>query len=328
MSGSPYFSSIDDIEREDLDGDKVAVGFRPSGSLHLGNLVTIAYASVLADELDLELDLMVCDTDWSAHIHEHHLPDENRCMKLFFERECDCGGHENVAEHRLDEISEFLNVLKERTVDFEPGFLSDFESQEYTEALRNVLVSMDGFDEIFGGGFRRRYRSPVAAVCDDCCFSSAKGSSYSLESDLMVSACRNHRCEAGFMESGLSEPCKGVYYLVDPVRDPGRGVAVHVFGGDYRDAGKGQKTPKIEKVEKITRLACGETPEYFLAPMLVDEEGNPLSKSHGTGVTVEDIDDLASFTDEMVSKVRELVHESESVLTQRSLENLDGLCDK
>ena len=316
-------SKVQELKEKDLSGDKVAVGFRPSGSLHVGNLLTITFAAVLAEELDKELDLMVCDTDWSAHIHEHHLPDENRVMKLFFRRECGCSRHDNIAEHRLDEISEFLDVLREETVDFEPGFLSELEDEDYTEALRNVLNSMEEFDEVFGGRFRDRYRSPVAAVCSECGFSDAKGSAYSSETDMMVSGCHNPDCDTGFMETPLSESEKGVYYLVDPVRDPGRDVAVHVFGGDYRDAGKGQKTSKVEKVEKITELACGETPEYFLTPMIGDEEGNPLSKSHDTGITVDEIDDLEEFSGNLIEKVRKLIEEENEYVVQSNLINSD-----
>jgi len=307
------------LESKKIEGGKVAVGFRPSGSLHLGNLVTISYAAVLADELDLELDLMVCDTDWSAHIHSDHLEDENRSMKLFFNRECPCGDHSNVAEHRVDEISEFLSVLRGETVDFEVNYLSEYSSEEYDEALRNVLNNMDDFDEIFGGGFRRRYRSPVAAVCDECGFSDAKGSAYSSETDELVSACRNPECMNGFMTTKVSNPEKGVYYLADPVRDPARDVAVHVFGGDYRDAEKEQKTPKIEKVEKITELACGESPEYFLAPIIVTEEGLPLSKSNGTGRSVEDIEDVEKYSKELIGNVRKLTEEEREFVSEDEL---------
>ena len=211
-------------------------------------------------------------------------------MKLFFRRDCPCGEHDDIAEHRVDEIESFLDVLRERTVDFEVNYLSEYDSKEYTEALKNVLSSMDGFDGIFGNRFRDRYRSPVAAVCSECGFSDAKGSAYSNDKQVLVSGCHNPDCSTGFMETKLSDPEKGVYYLLDPVRDPGRDVAVHVFGGDYRDAGKGQKTSKLEKVRKITELACGETPEYFVAPMIGTEDGKPLSKSLETGVTVDEMD--------------------------------------
>lgn len=311
--------NLSELKKSKLEADSVAVGFRPSGSLHLGNLVTITYAAVLADELGLELDLMVCDTDWSAHIHGDHLPEENRCMKLFFQRDCSCEEHENIAEHRVDEISEFLNILKDETVDFEVNYLSTYSSEGYDKALRTVLNKMDEFDDIFGGGFRRRYRSPVAAICEECGFSDAKGSAYSSESDELVSSCRNPDCSSGFMTTPLSECRKGVYYLVDPVRDPVRDVAVHVFGGDYRDAEKEQKTPKIEKVEKITELAHGETPEYFLAPIIVTEEGIPLSKSKGTGISVDEIDNLESFSEKLVGNVRELIEEEREFVTEKEL---------
>jgi lysyl-tRNA synthetase class I len=319
MEDSKTHSSLEELENKELEGDKVAVGFRPSGSLHIGNLVTITYAAVLADELGLELDFMCCDTDWSAHIHEHHLPDENRVMKLFFMRECPCNNHANIAEHRMDEISEFLEVLNEETVEVEPGYLSEVRDEKYDQALRNILGNMDEFNRIFGGRFRERYRSPVAAVCPECGFSDAKGSAFSRETDLLVSACHNTKCSTGFMETEISEPRKGVYYLVDPVRDPGRDVAVHVFGGDYRDAGKGEKTPKVEKVRKITELVCEETPQYFLAPIIVEEDGKPLSKSDDTGVTVEEIDNLEEFTGNLIEKVRELIKEENEFVSQKEI---------
>ena len=312
-------SGLEELEEKEFEGDCVAVGFRPSGSLHLGNLVTISYAAVLADELGLDLDLMVCDTDWSAHIHGDHLPDENRSMKLFFNRDCHCGEHRDIAEHRVDEISEFLDVLRDETVDFKVNYLSEYSSEGYDEALRTVLNNMDEFDEIFGGGFRRRYRSPVAAVCSECGFSDAKGSAYSGESDELVSACRNPDCSSGFMRTELPESRKGVYYLVDPVRDPVRDVAVHVFGGDYRDAEKEQKTPKIEKVEKITELAHGETPEYFLAPIIVTEEGLPLSKSNGTGVSVDEINNLKEFSRKLIENVKELTGDEREFVSEEEL---------
>ena len=331
-------SKIQDLKEKDLKGSRVAVGFRPSGSLHSGNLLTIGYAAVLADELDLELDLMVCDTDWSAHIHENHLPDENRVMKLFFRRDCPCetedsqkrsfsektssevfDNHDSVAEDRVDEISEFLDVLREETVDFDVKYLSEYESERYTEALENILNSMDEFDEVFGGRFRDRYRSPVAAVCSECGFSDAKGSAYSKDTGMLVSACHNPDCSTGFMETELSDSKKGVYYLLDPVRDLSRDVAVHVFGGDYRDAGKGQKTPKVEKVRKITELACGETPEYFVTPMIGDEEGKPLSKSLDTGKTVSEMDNLSELSRSLVEEVREMVYEEKEYVVESEL---------
>jgi len=332
-------SDFSDLESSDLNGKSVAVGFRPSGELHVGNLLTLAYSAVVAEKLGLELDLMCCDTDWSAHIHEDNKRENNRVMKLFFERDCECskkdsqeesfskktsdevfGEHSSIAEHRVDEIRPFLRGLeKELDIDIDPEYLSNLEDdEEYLDALRKVLNKMEAFDDIFGGGFRRRYRSPVVTVCDSCGFSHAKGSAYSKESDELVSGCRNKDCGAGFMSGNLNGKI-GVYYLVDPVRDPSRDVAVHVFGGDYRDAKKEQKTSKVEKVAKITDLANDETPHYFLAPMISNEDGKPLSKSKNTGKTVSEIDDLEEYGKELARKASKWIREERKYLPESEL---------
>jgi len=312
-------SSFQELEKTDLSGKRLAVGFRPSGELHIGNLLTLAYSSVLASRLGLELDLMCCDTDWSAHIHENHRPENSDVMKLFFMRDCPCSNHSNIAEHRVDEIRPFLKGLENYTGQkIEPKFLSQEGSEGYHEALKQVLENMDEFDEIFGGGFRRRYRSPVVNVCDNCGFSHSKGAPYSRETGELVASCRNKACVSGFSRGQLDEKI-GVYYLVDPVRDPSRDVAVHVFGGDYRDAAKEQKTSKIEKVAKITELANGETPHYFLTPMIADKDGKPLSKSKNTGVTVSEIDDLEAYGERLAEKVDELLNEEKKYISQEDL---------
>jgi hypothetical protein len=124
------------------------------------------------------------------------------------------------------------------------------------------------------------------------------------------------------MSGFAQEPLRGeigVYYLVDPVRDTSRDVAVHVFGGDYRTAEKEQVTPKVEKVAKITELATGETPAYFLAPMIADEDGKPLSKSEGTGRTISDIDDLKRYGRRIAADITEWMNEEKRHLEQSEL---------
>lgn len=308
------------VREAESGGGRVAVGFRPSGDLHVGNLLSITYAAVLADELGKTVDLMCCDTDWSAHIHGHTRPDNNRVMSLFFERDCPCGDHENVAHHHMDTLQPFLDGLRDRvSADITGSFLTDIAGDEhYLDALRAILSDMDAFDDIFGGGFRRRYRSPVAANCDACGHAHAKGAAYSARSDELVFACRNEDCGNGFAARPLSGRI-GVYYLVDPVRDPGRDVAVHVFGGDYRDAQKEQKTSKAEKVAKITELATGETPTYFLAPLIADAQGKPLSKSKGNGMHAADIDDLESYGRALTGQVFDWIDAERRHVPQQAL---------
>ncbi len=313
-------SEFTELENRELDGSRVSVGFRPSGELHVGNLLSIAYAAVIADKLGLELDLFCCDTDWSAPVHEQNRPENNDVMKLFYNRDCSCDPHKNLPEHRIDAIQPFLDGLRNSMEDdLDVRRLTDLTGEkEYVEALRKVMQNITDFDEIFGGGFRRRYRSPVTTFCSECGFSHAKGCDYSSDTDELVASCRNEECGSGFMHGGLDEEI-GVYYLVDPVRDPSRDAAVHVFGGDYRDAKKEQKTPKVTKVAKITELATGENPAYFLGPMISDKYGKPLSKSKGTGVTVSDIDKLEKFGEELYEKVSNWLNEEKKYLPQKKI---------
>ena len=313
-------SDFSDLEDKDFEGSKVAVGFRPSGELHLGNLLSIVYAVVIAEELGLELDLFCCDTDWSALVHEQNRPDNNDIMKLFYNRECECGQHMDLPAHRIDEIQAFLDGLKHKTGrDFQVKRLTDLRGDpDYVKALEKVLENIEEFDSFFGGGFRRRYRSPVVTYCDSCGFSHAKGCDYSRETGELVASCRNSDCREGFMQGRLDEKI-GVYYLVDPVRDPSRDVAVHVFGGDYRDARKGQKTSKIEKVAKITELGTGETPSYFLGPMISDKNGKPLSKSKDTGKTISEMDEPELLAEKLLEKVSEWIRDEKKYVSQNDL---------
>lgn len=314
-------SDFSELQEKNFEGERVAAGFRPSGELHVGNLLTIGYTAVIADKLNLELDLMCCDTDWSAHIHEHHKPENSDVMKLFFQRDCPCGKHGNIAEHRVNEIQPFLEgLVEELGIRIDLSYLTDLEGdEEYMEALRNILTNMEEFNEVFGGGFRRRYDSPVVNVCPSCGFSYSKGAAYSKDTDELVVNCRNPECEEGFAAGNLSGKT-GVYYLVDPIRDLSRDVVVHVFGGDYRSAKKEMKTSKIQKVKKITELANGETPEYFLAPMIADSEGKPLSKSKGTGRTISEIDNLEKHGRETARKVKKWINKEKKFIPESDLD--------
>ncbi len=301
-------------------GERVAVGFRPSGDLHVGNLLSVASAAVVADALGLRVDLQCCDTDWSAHIHEQTVPGNNRVMTPFFNRDCPCGGHRDVAAHHLDRLQPFLDGVRDAvSAPVSQGRLTKLAGDgAYVDALRTVLERMDAFDAVFGGGFRRRYRSPVVAPCSGCGHAHAKGGAYSPATDEVVAACRHDGCGSGFARAGLDGRI-GVYYLVDPVRDPGRDVAVHVFGGDYRTAEKEQTTPKVAKVARITRLATGETPAYLLAPLIADGDGAPLSKSAGRGMTLAEIDDPAAYGRRLTRRARDWLDDGQGFVPQQEL---------
>jgi len=306
------------------DEGAIEVGFRPSGELHVGNLVSIGAAAVLADRYDRRLQVTCCDTDWGAHTHEHVRDDNKQVMKQFFAREDLDGCHRSLAEHRFDLARPYIEaIVDDAGVEAELSMMSDLQKDSaFRDAARRLLERMDEFDAVWEGGFRRRWVSPFTPVCA-CGFSPAKGASYAPESDSLVWPCWAQDCDRGFHEMSLSgNGMMGIYYLVDPIRDTSsRETAVHVFGGDYAGARKGQKTSKIHKVEEITRIANGEVPHYFMSPLIVSDNGKPLSKSKGTGIFLSDLPEPETFVDGFLETVADVARESGEVANNAIMES-------
>ncbi|MDY6771393.1 MAG: hypothetical protein SV186_05590 [Candidatus Nanohaloarchaea archaeon] len=315
-------TELSELEKT-VDGDgAVEVGFRPSGELHIGNLVSIASAALIAARNDMKLQVTCCDTDWAAHTHELVREDNKQIMKHYFEREDPDGCHEDLAKHRFELARPYIEaIIEEAAVDAEIEFMSELQKDPaFRESLKRLHERMPEFDAVWDGGFRRRWKSPVAPVCD-CGFSPAKGAAYAPDSESMVFPCWAEDCDRGYHEADLDgDNMLGIYYLVDPIRDTSsRDTEVHVFGGDYRKAEKGQKTSKIYKVSEITMIANRETPDYFLAPLIVSTEGKPLSKSKGTGVFLSELDEPEAFVSPFMEEVAAVLRHGENAVVVSDL---------
>lgn len=300
----------------------VEVGFRPSGELHLGNLVSIVAAGLIAEDQDRSLQVTCCDTDWDAHTHQLEKEGNNQVMQHYFARDDPHGCHTSLAQHRSAVAKPYVDILQnELDVAMEYSFMSDLQQEAgFRDALDRLFTRMDEFDSVWDGGFRRRWISPVSPVCD-CGFSPAKGTSYAAASRTMAFPCWNEDCEHGFHEAALDEEnMLGIYYLVDPIRDTAnRDTAIHVFGGDYRKAEKGQKTTKLHKVRRITEIANEDTPTYWTAPLIVDEHGKPLSKSKGTGKRLSDVGEPDAVVRSVIDKVADAINEGKDAVVESSL---------
>lgn len=313
------FTQLPELEQQlgEKDGEAVEVGFRPSGELHVGNLLSITSAAIIAARNDLKLQVTCCDTDWAAHTHELVREDNKQVMQHYFERDDPDGCHDNLAEHRFALAEDYIQeIIDETGAEAEVRFMSELQKDEkFRRSLQRLLERTGDFDAIWDGGFRRRWKSPVAPVCD-CGFSPAKGASYAEQSRSMVFPCWNEDCSKGFHETPLGEDNElGIYYLVDPIRDTSsRDTKVHVFGGDYKKAKKGQKTSQIHKVEKIIWLANNATPHYFLTPLVVSKKGKPLSKSKDAGIFISDLDEPAGFVPGFVEEVEQAIVEGQNAI--------------
>lgn len=300
----------------------VEVGFRPSGELHLGNLVSIATAGLLAAKHGRRLQVTCCDTDWDAHTHQLVAEENGRVMKHYFERPDPDGCHGSLAEHRSAQARPYIEAIADQLgIEMEYAFMSDLQQEQgFRDAVHRLLTRIEEFDTVWDGGFRRRWISPVSPVCD-CGFGPAKGASYAPEERTLAHPCWHDGCDHGFHEADLdADNMLGIYYLVDPIRDTAsRETSIHVFGGDYRKAEKGQKTTKLHKVEQITAIANGETPTYRTAPLIVDEDGKPLSKSKGTGRRLSDIGGPEELVSSVLSSVRTAVEDDKEAIVESAL---------
>jgi len=315
--GVMQFTQRDRLEEQltEREGDAIEVGFRPSGELHVGNLTSIATAFLLGERFDLRVQVTCCDTDWDANTHEQTVPDNNRVFRHFFEREERDGL--NMAEWRYRQAEPYIEAMREYTATtLDVSYMSDIQRETgFRESLHRLMGRMEEFNRVWGGQFRERWKSPVAPPCD-CGCAPAKGAAYAEDSRTFAFPCWHVDCPNGFHEVPLDADNElGIYYLVDPIRDTTcRDTKIHVFGGDYRDARKGQKTSKIHKVEKVTEIANGETPLYMIAPLLVSGEGLPLSKSKGTGIFLSELPAPDEFVPSFMERVDRALAEGEETL--------------
>jgi len=304
-----------------IDGP-IEVGFRPSGELHLGNLVSIATAGLLADKYDQRLQVTCCDTDWDAHTHQLVEEENGRTMQHYFERPDPEGCHGSLAEHRSAQARPYIEAIADQLgIHMEYSFMSDLQQDPaFRDAVHRLLTRIEAFDAVWDGGFRRRWISPVSPVCD-CGFGPAKGASYAAQQRTLAHPCWHEDCPRGFHEASLdAENMLGIYYLVDPIRDTSsRETAVHVFGGDYRKAEKGQKTTKLHKVNRITEIANGTTPTYVTAPLVVDDDGKPLSKSKGTGKRLSDVGEPGEAVSSVLESIETALAEDQDAIVESAL---------
>jgi lysyl-tRNA synthetase class I len=282
----------EDIAKENEGYTDVAVGLRPSGIIHLGNMATISLAGLLAREIGphiSKVNTTICDLDlpdmkdWNVSEKGHvryfrDLPDKHRC-------------HENMLQHALEGIKDFTERLStELEVKFNINLLSDIQRTEsFRNALRKVLDSPKLMQFLLP-------RAPSDAVlvyplCPNCGTGSNVPTIYK-GGGLLQTVCSNVDCPTKEYSMNIDDCSKdlAVHYFIDPMRD--RAIspksAVHIFGGDYRESHAGGES-KIEKILKVMEIATGETSEILIGPVFYARDGGKMSKSKENGLTMENL---------------------------------------
>ncbi len=279
----------------------VAVGIRPSGSLHIGNLLTCALSSMLASPLCTKkghVTVTLCDIDmpgprlWNSA--EHGFVKYFDSLPVGYES----GESAYQKTHAqttfvFEELSSLLNVK------YTIKRLSDTQKHPaYRKALKALCDNHSDQNKsnksIFSEMFPKFNSNtvPLYPLCPTCTTSSLKASSY--ENGKLYTSCKNPQCSKGDFSTDIMDPSRviAVNYLIDPIRDITADVIdVHVFGGDYeqthRNTSNQTKIELVRKAQQYVGNRIGASPPYLVQGPLIAGVGNAkISKS----------DDLDKYT--------------------------------
>ena len=287
----------------------IAVGLRPSGIIHLGNMATMGLAGYLTSEIGphlSQLNLTICDLDmpdakdWSVL--------DNGYMKYFAELPDKDGCHDSLLSHAREGIDSFVGGLeKELGIKTNTLLLSEIQRKDgFRKGLKNVL------DAHLTRQLNERVPSNKALVyplCPICHTSNPIPSDY--KDGELVTECSNPDCDQGKYSVNVLDLDfdLAVHYFIDPLRD--KLVApysdIHVFGGDYLSGAGGNKT-KLDKILKVMEVAGeGNVPDILVGPTFYGADGSKMSKSKDNGLTTDKLSN--HFGEEyLVPRILEMIH--------------------
>jgi len=274
----------------------ISLGVRPSGTIHLGNLMTLALAQGLGREIgphQSKINLTICDLDLPEGLdwktikkgyakHYRDLPDPNHC-------------HRTLSDHSTEDIKDFYDLLTTETrVPFEIKKLSDIQrNAKFREGLKKVLDSPELIKLLVphlpDGAV------PVYPLCPQCKGSytgSVKGRQNIYVNGMIYTTCNNDECSVHDFQVDVLDTHKdlSVHMLIDPLRDAlvFPYADVHVFGGDYNEPHGANKLSKIEKILKVMEVASGgeRIPVILIGPTIYARDGKKMSKSQANGLDV------------------------------------------
>ena len=272
----------------------IALGLRPSGVIHLGNMITIALAMGLGREIGphiSKLNVAVCDYD---------LPDENdwdikaRGFARFYkDLKDETGVSDSTYSKSRRNIEDFLDKLSRQTsVDFNLRDLSDIQREpSFREGLKRMLDSPESMKLILPNlkdGSVVVY--PICPKCKTTYTATIRGKKVIYKDGRIFTHCSNPDCDVEDYDISVldSDSEFSVHMFIDPLRDSvvNPYADIHVFGGDYSQEHGENKLPKIDKICDLTKIASGgRYPDYLVGPTIYARDGEKMSKTKANGLT-------------------------------------------
>ena len=272
----------------------ISFGLRPSGTIHLGNMMTMALAAGLARDIGphrTNLNVTICDLDlpdgcdWDTRKygfvkHYRNIPGSE-------------DGEYSMAEHATNDIKGFLGSL-EKVVHarYEFRTLTDIQRDErFREGVKRILDNPDAMKFILPKLPKNSVLVyPLCERCDTSYSGNRKGKKITYENGVIHSFCTNPDCSVDEYDMDVTDTSQdlAVHLFIDPLRDAVMEpfADVHVFGGDYAVEHGANKVPKFEKIARLIDMAASgaKVPDLFIGPTIYAKDGNKMSKSLVNGL--------------------------------------------
>jgi len=271
----------------------VAVGLRPSGRIHLGNMATMGLAARLCHDVGPHIAtarITVCDydlpdrSDWDIR--------KNGFIRYFDSIPAPGNDSTSLLDHATEGIDDFLEGLsKHYGIKFTSQKLSDLQRLEsYRQGLRNIFDTQGAMQNLYP-------KVPEGCVlaypiCGDCNTAGAHPNT-PYRSGTLITSCTNPECSVEEFDMDIMDCSKdvAVHFFIDPLRDKcvEPRADVHVFGGDY---GLGHNNTEIAKITKIIDLMTTaapdiSNPEILIGPIFYARDGTKMSKSKNNGLNLQ-----------------------------------------
>ncbi len=284
----------------------ISFGLRPSGTVHLGNLFTLALAGEMANRIGphvSKLVLTVLDTE-APFVGDWNFIDKKYVRHY---KDLPCEGYNSFSQRSSEEMFQAMESLNEEMkVPYQLRFLSDVQRDpSFRKGLKNVLDSEESKDLVYTNGNGRVEVFPLCRNCGTSYMNSIKGKTNKYHEGIISTICSNPECDVDEYSVNVLDtsgdisvhPIMGALRdLVDPVTE------VHVYGGDYASPHGESREPKIAKIKRVMEVAAPTQPlDFFVGPTIFAKGREKMSKSSHNGVTHNQLRKL--FGDDYMKKV-------------------------
>ncbi len=285
------FRSVADKYASSGDDVNIAIGVRPSGRIHLGNMSTLALSGYLGKNIGPHLSVVnvtICDLEL-PDFHDRNINDN--FIRYYAELPDPRGEYNNLLEASHFHLGEFFGAMKDYFgVPVRTHLLSNIQrNQNFRKGLKRLLDEPNSMSIINPSAGKKSFVFPI---CPDCKTSSNKTSLYNNKTETFKATCKNPECSREAYDMNIFDLSRdlSVHYFIDPLRDcwVDPKPQIHVFGGDYRMRGKNSNTPQIKGVIDVMKTSGGcSLPDILLGPNFFSSDGYKMSKGRDNGLTLD-----------------------------------------